>query len=224
MEDADSAAEAAQGALLHSGGLAQDFFAAMGGDSCAAERADVREALGPSPPLAKRSRGWRGTRLDDWEPMEDEHEPVEALAKAEADTEDEYQPFGEYQFEDECEEALEEEPSQEEEKGARPSAKEEAKTEVTWPTKRQRPITPPRRPRFQVARPKPSATRGRRCHVSEEELKELRVEQLATETLGVKWQARGPAGPQNQRTKETWRGQKWRPGTERFCKCFSFLG
>ena len=97
MEDADSAAEAAQGALLHSGGLAQDFFAAMGGDSCAAERADVREALGPSPPLAKRSRGWRGTRLDDWEPMEDEHEPVEALAKAEADTEDEYQPFGEYE-------------------------------------------------------------------------------------------------------------------------------
>ena len=95
MEDADSAAEAAQGALLHSGGLAQDFFAAMGGDSCAAERADVREALGPSPPLAKRSRGWRSTRLDDWEPMEDEHEPVEAH-------------FGTGdESEDECEEALE---------------------------------------------------------------------------------------------------------------------
>ena len=41
MGDADDAAEAAQGALLHSSGLAQDFFAAMGGDKYAAERAGM---------------------------------------------------------------------------------------------------------------------------------------------------------------------------------------
>ena len=41
MGDADDAAEAAQGALLHSGALAQDFFAAMGGDKYAAERAGM---------------------------------------------------------------------------------------------------------------------------------------------------------------------------------------
>ena len=45
MGDADGAAEAAQDALLHSSGLAQDFFAAMGGDEHAAERAEMCAAL-----------------------------------------------------------------------------------------------------------------------------------------------------------------------------------
>ena len=31
----------------------------------------------------------------------------------------------------------------------------------------------------------------------------------------MRWQDRGPTGPQ-ERTKDTWRGQKWRPGSERW--------
>ena len=43
----------------------------------------------------------------------------------------------------------------------------------------------------------------------------LAAERAAAEALGVRWQDRGPPGP-TEPSSETWRGQHWRPGSERW--------
>ena len=239
MEDADGAAEAAQDALLHSSGLAQDFFASMRADPHAEVRARLIAALEVSPTLAKRRRlqtKWE----DEWEvlsPTLEEaggEEPPESAQQADAPR-DEYadedvaQPDTEDEYADEdvalwlnkdvapavpAEEAWKEEAKAEGVADDAVVAKTEEPRPPTSSQGQRRPTTPPRRPRFRAAKPKPSP-RGRRV-VSPEELKELRVEQLVADAWNVKWQERGPAGPPGERTKDLWRGQKWRPGSERW--------
>ena len=56
------------------------------------------------------------------------------------------------------------------------------------------------------------AANKRKRVVSTEELIELQAERWAAETVGVKWQDRGPPGPDRGGASE-WRGQQWRAGT-----------
>jgi len=48
--------------------------------------------------------------------------------------------------------------------------------------------------------------------ISEEDLQELRHEELLARSHHISWQDRGPPGP-NQGGPETWRGQRFREGT-----------
>ena len=94
-------------------------------------------------------------------------------------------------------------------------------TTPQWPPQ---PTTPPwRRPSSPVPPPSSStalpqtsssamAANKRKRVVSTEELIELQAERWAAETVGVKWQDRGPPGPDRGGASE-WRGQQWRAGT-----------
>jgi hypothetical protein len=45
---------------------------------------------------------------------------------------------------------------------------------------------------------------------------ELRAEQAIAGHVGIGWKHRGPAGPDDANKHDTWRGQKYRPGTQRW--------
>jgi hypothetical protein len=67
--------------------------------------------------------------------------------------------------------------------------------------------------------PRPSRRVDSRVHkrfVDQDELMELRAEQAVARHVGVGWKHRGPAGPEAESKHDTWRGQKYRPGSQRW--------
>ena len=55
-----------------------------------------------------------------------------------------------------------------------------------------------------------------RTSISAEELQDLRDESAAAHSLGIGWKDRGPPGPPEDDPTATWRGQKWREGSQRW--------
>ena len=197
MESAVSAAQDAQNALLATG---SDFFDTMHAfcdgagvswpeDAEAAEKVEASVEPAEGRRVAAEKRRWRRKRpwQDVWDIVE---EPADEENVANG---------GDGSDQTEDEHAVEEEETAA--SGAYVSAAAAADDAF--------PMMPP------TSKAVPTTARGRR-RVSEEELAELRMEQLCAEGLELRWQDRGPGPPPADSPHDTWRGQKYRQGTGRY--------